>query len=419
MGKCRSTWRRFPLTKLTKTFRRSPLLKKTLIIASVCAVYLIFVTSHFGSSSQDRTTAHDDDKSGHSRGLYHAGNSESIPVAAVAPTRPNVVYITLKSKRLKPANIRGTVRPKLRRKTKTHKTGTFAFTHGRGDSSERDANQTIALHTPWSDIKKLDYKHVDIPGKYDTNNDYSSVSTIRIYSQKPPPWFTSTDVQAMRFLAGAKVLGVGKVTHGDAQSVLIFEGEMRESPVSPKRGEWDSSVCVGRCGIIRSPVDNTEVFAFHLDRVLGLNRTLPAVSRKFTLFARPCPVVQWASSPPSPVHITWAQYQRSLKHKCWLKNISPKSDSDCSSIHHHEWSRLAMFDFLLQNHRRLDPQCCGFRPRLQDECGGSGCSRLEDMELEHLTHTEEDPRHLLFTHNTGFFDHNEDNLDFRLLEGIT
>ncbi|XP_055015255.1 Golgi-associated kinase 1B [Boleophthalmus pectinirostris] len=299
MGKCRSTWRRFPLTKLTKTFRRSPLLKKTLIIASVCAVYLIFVTSHFGSSSQDRTTAHDDDKSGHSRGLYHAGNSESIPVAAVAPTRPNVVYITLKSKRLKPANIRGTVRPKLRRKTKTHKTGTFAFTHGRGDSSERDANQTIALHTPWSDIKKLDYKHVDIP-------------------------------------------------------------------------------------------DNS-----------------------------PCPVVQWASSPPSPVHITWAQYQRSLKHKCWLKNISPKSDSDCSSIHHHEWSRLAMFDFLLQNHRRLDPQCCGFRPRLQDECGGSGCSRLEDMELEHLTHTEEDPRHLLFTHNTGFFDHNEDNLDFRLLEGIT
>uniref|UniRef100_A0A672ZJR2 Uncharacterized protein n=1 Tax=Sphaeramia orbicularis TaxID=375764 RepID=A0A672ZJR2_9TELE len=28
------------------------------------------------------------------------------------------------------------------------------------------------------------------------------------------------------------------------------------------------------------------------------------------------------------------------------------------------------------------------------------------------------PRHLVFTDNKGFFDRNEDNLDFRLLEGI-
>ncbi|KAJ0002759.1 hypothetical protein NQD34_007908 [Periophthalmus magnuspinnatus] len=419
MGKCRSLWRCFPLTKLTKAFRRSPLFKKTLIIAGICVVYLIFVTSHFGSSSHNKTTARDDDQRGHSRGLYHAGNSEVLPVAVVAPTRPNVVYITLKAKRLKPANIRGTIRPKLRRKAKTHKFGTF--THDLVDSLERDANQTNALHTSWSDIMKVDYKHVDIPGIYDTKTDYIS-SSIRIYSQKPPPWFTSTDVHAMRFLADAKVVRVRKVTHGAVPSVLIFEGEMSGSPVSPKHAERDGgSACVGRCGIIRSPVDAIEVFAFHLDRVLGLNRTLPAVSRKFTFLHdnAPCPVVQWAPSPPSSVHITWAQYQRSLKHKCWLKNISPKSDSDCCSIHHHEWSRLALFDFLLQIHRRLDPLCCGFKPRLHDECGDSGCSRLEDMKLEHLTHTEEDPRHLLFTHNRGFFDRNEDNLDFRLLQGIT
>uniref|UniRef100_A0A3B4BE39 Golgi associated kinase 1B n=1 Tax=Periophthalmus magnuspinnatus TaxID=409849 RepID=A0A3B4BE39_9GOBI len=339
MGKCRSLWRCFPLTKLTKAFRRSPLFKKTLIIAGICVVYLIFVTSHFGSSSHNKTTARDDGQRGHSRGLYHAGNSEVLPVAVVAPTRPNVVYITLKAKRLKPANIRGTIRPKLRRKAKTHKFGTF--THDLVDSLERDANQTNALHASWSDIMKVDYKHVDIPGIYDTKTDYIS-SSIRIYSQKPPPWFTSTDVHAMRFLADAKVVRVRKVTHGARDG---------------------GSACVGRCGIIRSPVDAIEVFAFHLDRVLGLNRTLPAVSRKFTFLHdnAPCPVVQWAPSPPSSVHITWAQYQRSLKHKCWLKNISPKSDSDCCSIHHHEWSRLALFDFLLQVTQLRQIRCCSSR----------------------------------------------------------
>lgn len=411
MGKWCSLWRCFPFVKLIKTFRRNPIFKRALILASACVVYLIFVASHVGNS-HDRTRAHDD-KSQQSRGLYHVGNGEALPAAVVgAPTRPNVVYITLKAKRLKPANIRGTVRPKLRRKAKTHNPNTLAFTHDRLGTLELDANQTkrdIALHNSW----RVNFENVD-----NFNVSHSDSSSIRIYSQKPPPWFTPKDVHAMRFLADAKVLRISRVP----PSVLIFEGETSDSSSLPKHAKWNNSrpLCGGQCGLVHSPVETTEVFAFHLDRVLGLNRTLPAVSRKFQFIHdnQPCPVVQWDPSPHSLVQVTWGQYQRSLKLKCWSKNTAPRFDSDCSNIHHHEWSKLALFDFLLQIHRRLDPHCCGFRPRAQDECGRSACSRQENMELEHLTSRQEDPRHLIFTHNRGYFDRNEDSLDFRLLEGI-
>lgn len=413
MGKWRSFWRTFPFVKLIKTFRRSPIFKRALILASACVVYLIFVASHVGNS-HDRTRTHDDKFQQRTRGLYHAGNGEALPTAAVAlaPTRPNVVYITLKAKRLKPANIRGTVRPKLRRKEKTHKSGTLAFTHDRFGTSELDANQTkrdIALHTPWW----VNYEKVD---DFNTSNTYSS--SIRIYSQKPPPWLTPKDVLTMRYLADAKVLRISRAP----PSVLMFEGGTGDLSGLAKHEKRNNSrpVCGGQCGLVYSPVETTEVFAFHLDRVLGLNRTLPAVSRKFRFIhdEQPCPVVQWEPSPRASVQLTWGQYQRSLKLKCWHKNVAPKTDSDCPSIHHHEWSKLALFDFLLQIHRRLDPQCCGFRARVQDDCGSFSCSRPEDTELEHLTCREEDPRRLIYTHNRGYFDRSEDSLDFRVLEGI-
>lgn len=384
------------------------MLKRALILAGACAVYLVFVASHVGS---DRAGARDD-KLRQTRVLDGAGGGEALPVVPVAPTRPNVVYITLRAKRLKPANIRGTVRPKLRKKEKTHRPGTWAFTRDRLGALELDSNQTsrdTALHAP----KRVNYENVD---GFNTTEAHSS--SIRIYSQTPPPWLTPRDVQAMRFLAGAKVLRISRA----APSVLMFEGETRDSAALPRHVKGNSSgpVCGGQCGLVHGPVETTEVFAFHLDRVLGLNRTLPAVSRKFSFLhdKQPCPVVLWESPLHPSVQLTWGQYQRSLKLKCWHKNVAPRSDSDCSSIHHHEWSKLALFDFLLQIHRRLDPHCCGFRPRVQDECGSSACSRLENIELEHLTYREEDPRHLIFTHNRGYFDRNEDSLDFRLLEGI-
>lgn len=422
MGKSRSPWRRFPFLQLRKRFRRSPLSKRILLIASVCVVYLIFVVSQVGSS-QDSRKVHED-KYGHVRGLYHVG-SEDVPLEVdtgtgfVVPTRSNVVYITLKSKRQKPANIRGTIRPKLRRKKRKSKSGTFTqlVTLERANQTKRN----VALNNSWRETRDVNYQSVDINGIIHTDTD-SSGSSIRIYSQKLPPWFTSEDVNAMRFLADAKVLRINK--QETPPSVLIFEGETSVLSILPKHAKW-INVCAGQCGAIHSPMDTTEVFAFHLDRVLGLNRTLPAVGRKFKFLhdAQPCPVVLWDASLHSNVQLTWGEYQHSLKQRCWHKNITPKSDSGCSTVHHYEWSKLALFDFLLQIHSRLDPSCCGFRPRVEDVCfepdrRNAECRSPEHIDVENIVHREKDPRHLVFTNNKGFFDRNEDNLDFKLLEGI-
>ncbi|CAB1452135.1 unnamed protein product [Pleuronectes platessa] len=427
MGKSRSLWLCFPVLRLTSSFWRCPLSRRSLIIATLCAVYLLFVVSYVGYSQQQRDRRTDKHKYRHTRGLETDGaflDSADLPTgeSSVVPTRSNVVYITLKFKRLKPANIRGTIRPKLRSKLRKNKSASSAFTQNKLGALERHAgqiNRHFAPKTPWKETRDVDYKSLDVIHS-SHRDEMANTSSIRIYSQRAPQWFSAQDVGAMRFLADAKGETGTRGNHTTARG----------------------GMCVGRCGVITSPLDTTEVFAFHLDRVLGLNRTLPAVGRKFRFLhvvmssvtrsrycaasrhvcancinssdgtsmptdGRPCPVALWdASLYPeglaagrATVRLTWGGYQRSLKQRCWQRNINPRPDSDCRSIHHYEWSKLALFDFLLQIHNRLDGSCCGFRPRQEDE--------------------GHDPRHLVFTNNKGFFDRNEDNLDFRLLEGIT
>lgn len=80
-------------------------------------------------------------------------------------------------------------------------------------------------------------------------------------------------------------------------------------------------------------------------------------------------------------------------------------------------------DFLShQIHSRLDPSCCGFRPRHEDVCVAPGrhaaCEDQQNLQLADIVHREHDVRRLVFTNNHGFFDRSEDNLNFRLLQGI-
>lgn len=70
---------------------------------------------------------------------------------------------------------------------------------------------------------------------------------------------------------------------------------------------------------------------------------------------RPCPVILWDSSlapasndTHSSVKITWGTYQQLLKQRCWLNGRVPKPEWGCTAVHHHEWSKMALFDFLLQ-----------------------------------------------------------------------
>lgn len=68
-----------------------------------------------------------------------------------------------------------------------------------------------------------------------------------------------------------------------------------------------------------------------------------------------CPVILWDSSlsptdnnTHSSVRLTWGRYQQLLKQKCWQNGKVPKAEWGCTEIHHHEWSKMALFDFLLQ-----------------------------------------------------------------------
>ncbi|XP_029963620.1 Golgi-associated kinase 1B [Salarias fasciatus] len=424
MGKPRALWLRFPLSN----FRRCPLSRKTLAIAAACALYLCFVVSRVGYSQLHRGRRIDAEKTQRAHGperLRGDGAPSQQPAGAV-PTRSNVVYITLKSKRLKPVHIRGTVRPKLRRKVRRSQADAPSFTQSRFGAGQ--TRPDAAPQESWRDSRDLHFKSLQIIQKSPRDGEAGSrVSSIRIYGERAPPWFSAQDVRAMRFLADARASRVTEVSHGGSAPLLIFEGE-----TGVPAGGQRSGVCGGPCGVIHSPVDNSEVFAFHLDRVLGLNRTLPAVSRSFSFLhdGLSCPVVLWdASLYPeglaagrATVRLTWREYQSSLKQRCWHRNTVPKADSGCSSIHHYEWSKLAFLDFLLQIHGRLDRSCCGFRPRREDACVGRGqhaqCADQDRIQLEDIVHRGHDRRRLVFVNNKGFFDRNEDNLDFRLLEGI-
>ena len=119
---------------------------------------------------------------------------------------------------------------------------------------------------------------------------------------------------------------------------------------------------------MKRPDDWYEVLAFHLDRVLGLNRTLPAVLRTFPqsdvlpykyTSGAPRPVVWWdpdiqhlddGENDQNSVALGWLQYQELLRARCGKE--AELNSAPCVGVNHSEWGRLALFDFLLQVRRK-------------------------------------------------------------------
>uniref|UniRef100_A0A8C4MAW3 Golgi associated kinase 1B n=1 Tax=Equus asinus asinus TaxID=83772 RepID=A0A8C4MAW3_EQUAS len=319
---------------------------------------------------------------------------------AVASVQPNVVYITLRSKRSKPANIRGTVKPKRRKKY-----AVASLAPGQEALVGPSIQQQEAARAA----------DAEVPG-------YVQGGNLAKVGESAPSWLSKEDIRRMRLLADGAVASVQPVFSKSRARLLVLEGTA--AGAEPGCGPLP-------CGLLKQPLDMSEVFAFHLDRILGLNRTLPSVSRKseFIQDGRPCPVILWDSSlsptsneTHSSIKLTWGTYQQLLKQKCWQNGRVPKPEWGCTEIHHHEWSKMALFDFLLQIYNRLDSNCCGFRPRKEDACVQNGlrpkCDNQDAVALAHIIQRKHDPRHLVFIDNKGFFDRSEDNLNFKLLEGI-
>ncbi|XP_039693381.1 Golgi-associated kinase 1A isoform X1 [Pteropus medius] len=246
-----------------------------------------------------------------------------------------------------------------------------------------------------------------------------------------PPWLTEHDVQTLRLLAQGKVVGKARVPgHGQVLQVgFSTEGALQD--VSPGLSQLCSQ---GLCGLIKRAGDLSEVLSFHVDRVLGLRRSLPAVARHFHSPLLPYrytdggarPVIWWApdvqhlgdpDDDQNSLALGWLQYQALLARGC-----GRPGQARCPGICHAEWAHLALFDFLLQVHDRLDRYCCGFEPEPSAPCVEEGlrekCGNPGELRLVHILVRSGDPSHLVYIDNAGNLRHPEDKLNFRLLEGI-
>ncbi|XP_054898061.1 Golgi-associated kinase 1A [Poeciliopsis prolifica] len=256
-------------------------------------------------------------------------------------------------------------------------------------------------------------------------------------------WLSRDDIEKMELLAGGEVVSKSRVpAHGQVLQVALGL-PARHQNIPPLRdsqqhGAGHSGLCQrGLCSLVKRPDDWFEVFAFHLDRILGLNRSLPAVLRRFHdhilpyrfTDGEPRPAVWWdpdiqhlddKDSDQNSVPLSWVQYQKLLQAQCG--NQTSLSSEPCVGVLHAEWGRLALFDFLLQVNDRLDRNCCGFTPdpaelcvenRLNIKCGNS-----KELQLVHILVRKTDPSRLVFIDNAGRPKQSNSNLNFRLLEGI-
>ncbi|KAM3929387.1 Golgi-associated kinase 1A [Leptodactylus fuscus] len=255
------------------------------------------------------------------------------------------------------------------------------------------------------------------------------------FTKNPPPWFTADDLQKMKLLFEGEIIAKSRIpAHGQVLKVALCPSHMNG------QCDYKNHCKEGLCGLIKRPSDLYEVLAFHLDRVLGLNRSLPVVARLFTnnllpykyTDGAPRPIVWWA---PDIKHLNdtnndqnshplgWLDYQHMLKFRCGMENSLTSIDTaPCVGIRHTEWSKLALFDFLLQVQDRLDRYCCGFNPEPTESCVEEllhdKCRNQNELVLVHILVRHSDPSKLVYIDNAGRPDHPDNNLNFRLLQGI-
>uniref|UniRef100_A0A3Q0R821 Golgi associated kinase 1A n=1 Tax=Amphilophus citrinellus TaxID=61819 RepID=A0A3Q0R821_AMPCI len=244
------------------------------------------------------------------------------------------------------------------------------------------------------------------------------------------PWLSKDDIQKMEFLAEGEVVSKARMPgHGQ---VLQVHGAGHGHPAT------HSERCQqGYCSLIKRTDDWFEVFAFHLDRVLGLNRSLPAILRTFRsdmlpnryISGTPRPAVWWdpdiqhlsdEDNDQNSVPLSWVHYQKLLKARCGSE--TDLRSAPCVGVQHSEWGRLALFDFLLQVNDRLDRYCCGFIPDPTELCVENllyaKCANTKDLLLVHILVRKADPSTLVFIDNAGRPQQSTTNLNFRLVEGI-
>lgn len=269
---------------------RRPRTRRNLLLGTACAIYLGFLVSQVGRASLQHRRATEKGPR-QSRDTAEAPFPELPLDGTLAPPesqgngttlQPNVVYITLRSKRSKPANIRGTVKPKRRKKYAV--ASALPGQEGLDGASlqlqeaARAADAELPGYIQGENLAKSGERPwrllpgLGVPGGgSDFQLPQARESNIRIYSESAPSWLSKEDIHRMRLLADGAGSGLQPVSPHSRSRLLVLQGSTSGSVPGCDRSP---------CGLVKQPLDMSEVFAFHLDRILGLNRTLPAVSRK-------------------------------------------------------------------------------------------------------------------------------------------
>ncbi|XP_002742397.1 Golgi-associated kinase 1A-like [Saccoglossus kowalevskii] len=269
----------------------------------------------------------------------------------------------------------------------------------------------------------------------------SSDPNLRFFAGKSlPPWLSRTDIMRMNIMSQNKVLGLKPIPFRDKITRVVYD-----IGVSYPELNMSKINCDNQCAVAKTVNDTYEIFAFHLDRVLGVNRSLPMIARNrfpkltdnpnITIHDGKVRPIVWFE--PGLLHggkyqgdqnswdLSFDQYLRLLKARCWDELFTNIDPSICRVPYRLiEWTRMALFDFLLQNYDRLDRFCCGYHnvsegERCFLEHYNTACDEDPDkLMLVHIFGTILNIDRLVFIDNAGNPGRNIEQLNYKLLAGI-
>ncbi|XP_070533889.1 Golgi-associated kinase 1B-like [Ptychodera flava] len=256
------------------------------------------------------------------------------------------------------------------------------------------------------------------------------------FGEHYPKWFSRADVVRMEMLSTSKISKLHNAKFKEELRQLIFD-DGRSGPIK------DFKSCTEQCAIQKRVDDWFEIFAFHIDRVLGLNRSLPAIGKilKPAMFppkdrrfidGKLRPLIWWD---PKLIHggkyklqnsfgLTFQDYQMDLKYRCnSLDELKQNKTYRCKTpVKYIEWSKLTIFDFLLQNTDRLDRSCCGYDVDQGESCmkkrSPDKCANESKALMLHLFTRKGNRSRLVFIDNVFNRNRTFDHLNYRLLQGI-
>ncbi|XP_071954203.1 Golgi-associated kinase 1B-like [Antedon mediterranea] len=252
--------------------------------------------------------------------------------------------------------------------------------------------------------------------------------SIRFFAK--PEWFSVEDINSMITLSEDKdVLRISnlELTPNDINwKTLRFTHETHHDAFQHKAieglGIKPSDVKV--YGLTSHSLSLHEVLAFHLDRVLGLRRVMPTVAKRMK-----GNVARTLNIPENSLHSVVAMRNNLdiqavgdlLKQdvlSCKNVQLSDISRSrKCGGIDGLEWGKLALFDFLLQNHNRLNKHCCGIQPA-ENECLNT--VNIKDCSNTNIgtVHKSQNSNQLLFLKNDMNIIRSEKSVDFEILNRV-